>query len=509
MSDIFISYASEDQARVAPLAAALSGQKWSVWWDRSINAGRSFDEVIEAELGAARVVIVAWSRASVQSRWVRAEAQEGLNHNKLIPVFLEEITPPLIFRSIQAVSLVDWDGRETSRDFTRLVADIGCLLDPADPHSDPGKQDPGALLTAIRNRLMLNHGSAQLERAAYELQAYLLEHPSDPEALQLRDRVDQSLRSESDKTVLRPRAPGAHFGFLKWAGSAAGVLLAVGIAGYLHLQQGDDMTASVTPTAKPLTSATRPAMSVFRDSLPDGSAGPEMVVIPAGEFRMGNLQEDDRSNERPVHRVHIAAAFAIGKYEISYAEYLHFATATGRTPPHDEGWGRGRRPVIDVSWEDATAYAHWLTEQTGEPYHLPSEAEWEYAARAGSATSYWWGHDIRQDAKVWANCNSCGSQWDGNQTAPVGSFVPNHYGLYDTAGNVAEWVQDCYVDNYRGAFEDGTAQVQDNCERRVVRNGGWNSKPEKTGSAARAWDKPLNRSNGTGFRIARALESPP
>jgi formylglycine-generating enzyme required for sulfatase activity len=449
MSDIFISYASEDRACVAPLADALSGQGWSVWWDHSINAGRHFDEVIEAELAAARVVIVAWSQASVESRWVRAEAQEGLDHNKLIPVYLDEISPPLIFRSLQAVSLVDWDGNKTTRDFTRLVADIGCLLGPAIPDRTSGKQ------------------------------------------------------AESHATAQRPGARRA--GPLQWIGATAGVLLAVGIAGYVYLQQGEDLTERVTPTPEPETSMARPALSVFRDSLPDRSAGPEMVVIPAGEFRMGDLQGNEHANERPARRVHIAEPFAIGKYEVTYEEYLHFATATGRPPPYDEDWGRGRRPVIDVSWEDARAYARWLGEQTGAPYRLPSEAEWEYATRAGSESAYWWGDEAGNNH---ANCSDCGSRWDAVQTAPAGSFAPNHYGLHDAAGNVSEWVQDCYFDSYEGASEDSSAQAQQDCERRVVRNGDWNTRPEKIRSAARAWLKPLIRNNSTGFRVARDLPVP-
>jgi hypothetical protein len=190
VSDIFISYASEDRARVAPLAAALSGQGWSVWWDRSISAGRNFDEVIETELGAARVVIVAWSHESVQSRWVRAEAQEGLDHNKLIPVFLDEVLPPLIFRAIQAISLVAWNGKETAQDFKKLVTDIGNILGPAIPDSDFG-----------------NH-------------------------------------AEPVTMAQPPKTRSA--GPLKWIGATTGLLLAVVIAGYLYLQQGEDTAVSAT-----------------------------------------------------------------------------------------------------------------------------------------------------------------------------------------------------------------------------------------------------------------------
>jgi formylglycine-generating enzyme required for sulfatase activity len=126
---------------------------------------------------------------------------------------------------------------------------------------------------------------------------------------------------------------------------------------------------------------------------------------------------------------------------VTFEEYAKFATAVGRKLPEGEGWGTGNRPVINVSWKDAVAYAEWLSEQTGKRYRLPSEAEWEYAAGAGTETKYWWGNEVGINR---ANCDGCGSQWDNKQTAPVGSFDANPLGLYDTAGKVFEWVQDCW-----------------------------------------------------------------
>ena len=150
-------------------------------------------------------------------------------------------------------------------------------------------------------------------------------------------------------------------------------------------------------------------------------------------------------DEHPVHTVRVES-FELSKYEVKFEEYDRFTAATGRNPAGDSGWGRGRRPVIRVSWEDAVAYTRWLSEQTGERYRLPSEAEWEYAARAGSVTKYSWGNEIGHSR---ANCDGCGSQWDDRQTAPVGSFGPNGWGLHDMHGNVWEWVQDCWNGSYR------------------------------------------------------------
>jgi formylglycine-generating enzyme required for sulfatase activity len=236
---------------------------------------------------------------------------------------------------------------------------------------------------------------------------------------------------------------------------------------------------------------------------------PEMVVIPPGTFRMGDIQGGGAEDEQPVREVRIAKPFGIGRHEVTFEEYDQFASATGRALPDDQGWGRGRLPVINVSWQDAVAYTAWLSTETGERYRLPTEAEWEYAARAGTDTKYWWGNDIRQDGEVWANCYGCGSQWDNEQTAPVGSFKPNDFGVYDTAGNVYEWVQDCWHDSYEGGPDDGSAWEAaegGNCDRRVIRGGSWFDVPGSLRSATRLWGSPDSRYGGLGFRLAQDIE---
>ncbi len=159
----------------------------------------------------------------------------------------------------------------------------------------------------------------------------------------------------------------------------------------------------------------------------------------------------------PVHEVQFTGPFLIGKHEVTFAEYDRFALATWRKLPDDQGWGRDDRPVINVTWDDTAAYAKWLREETGKAYRLPTEAEWEYAARGETNTDYWWGDDIQQKGETWANCIGCSSERDLNQTALVGSFDANPFGLHDTAGNVWEWVKDCWHENYDGAPADGSA----------------------------------------------------
>ena len=227
-----------------------------------------------------------------------------------------------------------------------------------------------------------------------------------------------------------------------------------------------------------------------------------MVVIPAGRFRMGCVSgRDCRDREHPVHEVRVET-FELSKYEVTFEEYDRFTAATGRDRSGDDGWGRGRRPVIRVSWEDAVAYTKWLSEQTGERYRLPTEAEWEYAARAGSVTAYSWGNEIGSNR---ANCDGCGSQWDNRQTAPVGLFSPNGWGLHDLHGNVWEWVQDCRNESYRGAPVDGSAWESGDCSQRVLRGGSWYSSPWFLRSAVRSRDGTSSRGDDIGFRVARTI----
>jgi len=232
----------------------------------------------------------------------------------------------------------------------------------------------------------------------------------------------------------------------------------------------------------------------FRDQLQDGSLGPEMVIIPAGDFMMGDIQGAGYNNEQPVHEVSVGS-FAMSRHEITFAEYDRFAQATGYPKPDDLGWGRGERPVINVSWNEARLYAEWLSQQTQQDYRLPTEAEWEYAARGGTSTKYPWGNEIES-----ANCDGCGSEWDNAKTAPVGSFAPNAFGLYDIVGNVREWTCSAYQTQYEGA-EQG-CKLDDN-RRQVNRGGSWYNTPKQVRVAVRSWGWLNFRYNGVGFRLLR------
>jgi formylglycine-generating enzyme required for sulfatase activity len=235
---------------------------------------------------------------------------------------------------------------------------------------------------------------------------------------------------------------------------------------------------------------------------------PEMVVVPAGSFEMGTPPRDKEGfdDERPHHLARIAKPFAAGRFAVTFDEWKACADDGGcksHPSPSDSGWGKGNRPVIDVSWNDAQDYVTWLNGKVrGQPYRLLTEAEWEYAARAGSRTRYFWGDSIGTNR---ANCSGCGSQWDGKQTAPVGSFAANAFGLHDMHGNVMQWTQDCWNGNYHSAPPDGSAWVTGDCASRVVRGGSWNIDPWFLRAARRLRGSTELRGNDLGFRVARTL----
>lgn len=244
-------------------------------------------------------------------------------------------------------------------------------------------------------------------------------------------------------------------------------------------------------------------LRTVQDRLRAGGYGPQLVTLLPGEFLRGDTRGDGDPDERPVSGVKIPRGIAIGRYETTFADYDRFCDATGRRRPDDEGWGRGRRPVVNVSWRDAVAYAQWLSEQTGARYRLPTNAEWEYAARAGAQTRYWWGDDTGVDR---ANCSGCGSLWDGAAVAPVGRFAANAFGLYDVAGNVWEWVEDCWYPGYGNAPSDGSAYTAGGeCDKRVIRGGAWSTPPAELRSANRWRDFNVRPSDDIGFRVVRDL----
>ncbi len=304
-------------------------------------------------------------------------------------------------------------------------------------------------------------------------------------------------------------------------------LLAVGLGTYLALPflqawQNPQPSGRPAPTAMPTSppsekgtpAAARPsvaapskvkALGEFAERLSSGGTGPVMVTLPAGSFMMGSPAHMPYSDERPQFKASLGS-FAISKYEITFRDYQKYVRSSRQRMPSDNGWGDGDRPVINVSWHEADAYAHWLSLQTGHEYRLPTEPEWEYAARAGSSTLFGWGNQINKNTPQ-ANCGVCGSQWDGAQTAPVGQFPANDFGLHDVIGNVMEWTSGCYHINYAAApeIDNGWSwdKTQADCDQRMIRSSAFNTYKRDIRITRRQAFSANSRSNNLGFRVVR------
>jgi formylglycine-generating enzyme required for sulfatase activity len=271
--------------------------------------------------------------------------------------------------------------------------------------------------------------------------------------------------------------------------------------------------AATAPAASAPAPATAPASTAPAKAAPpaapaaagaeikDCAACPTLLSLPGGVFTMGNNASDP--SEKPAHRVSIEAPFAIGRYEVSVQEWTACVDAGGcpkidmaaNTPPN--------APMRDVSWDDARQYVKWLGTVSGKPYRLPTEAEWEFAARGGTTTRYWWGEQMAQGK---ANCKECGKPWQNDAPATVGSFAANPYGLYDTSGGVWEWVADCWHNNFKDAPSDGHAWDAPSCRVRVIRGGSWREgAPYMVTSTRFKYDASVRHAQN-GFRVARSLK---
>ena len=309
------------------------------------------------------------------------------------------------------------------------------------------------------------------------------------------------------------------------------VMLALPYAWPAAAQTADDPFLAV-PSTKPAKPKPKPAATPAPAPAAQAAAQlkecadcPEMVRIPAGSFMMGvpeaeSARENSGDTEaRPVHQVRIGQAFYLGRYLVTRGEYRAFATATGHTM-QDPGFPQDdRHPAVIVSWDDAQAYVAWLSQRTGKPYRLPSEAEWEYAARAGTATARYWGDSSDQQCQFGNGFDASGKAkhpeytWtsvscdDGYaETSPVGRYRANGFGLYDMLGNAWEWVQDCYDGHgYASAPSDGSAVNTESCSFRVLRGGSWNYGPRFLRAGNRFRFGPADRIDNIGLRVARTL----
>jgi formylglycine-generating enzyme required for sulfatase activity len=264
------------------------------------------------------------------------------------------------------------------------------------------------------------------------------------------------------------------------------------------------MTANIRPyvLAAEAERALKPRMS-FHECARDC---PEMIVIPAGDFMMGSptTEKGRFPNEGPQQHVTIVRAFAASRFDVTFADWDACVSVGACPVAGDGGYGRGTKPVINVSWDDAQQYVAWFSRMTDRPYRLLTEAEWEYAARGDGTSAYPWGADIGSQN---ADCKGCGSKWDNRETSPVGSFKPNGFGLYDVNGDVWQWVQDCYHSDYNGMPTDGSIWTGGDCKFRDLRGSSWRSDPQYLRTANRLWLAPDSRHDDIGFRVGRTLSA--
>jgi formylglycine-generating enzyme required for sulfatase activity len=384
VSDIFLSYARSDLPRVKPLVDSLSRRGWSVWWDNRIPPGKTWDQVIEKQLKAARCVLVLWSKHSVQRHWVLTEAHYGLKREILVPALLDDTEIPLAFERIQAANLTGWRHGSRHSGFDDLVQGIGDILEAGSPRA--------------------------LEAAAASDNALTIEPPPVPSLVAAQTRVN-------------PR---------------------------------DGLT---------------------------------YVWISPGKFTMGCSPGDNEcdEDERPPHEVTITRGFWLGQTPVTQAAYRRFLNVTGK--PQPEPPANPDLPVVSVTWDEAQAYCQWAETR------LPTEAEWEYAARAGTTGA----HYGPLDDIAWYIGNS------GKQLHPVRGKQPNRWGLYDMLGNVWEWVADWYGQKYyeRSAGMDPAGPASG--QYRALRGGSWSGNPQRVRVSVRLGFGPTNRYANFGFRCAEEL----
>jgi formylglycine-generating enzyme required for sulfatase activity len=501
---IFISYSRKDMFFVDRLESALKAREFEPLIDRTeICAFEDWWKRIEVLIGRADTIVFVLSLDAVASEVTLKEVAYAASLNKrFAPIVCRRVKDSAVPEPLRRLNFIFFDDParfEANADALAeaLETDIGWVRQ----HTEYGEAARRWSAAGRSGGLLLR--SPALEVAEHwimsrprrgpqptnEIQAFVAESRQGARAAQRRRRLLEAL--------IYTLLIGIIAGLVGWINQA-------------YVKERWNWYTTMRPyrvtnfdphVLKPEREWALKPKDVFQECAKDC---PEMIVVPAGEFMMGSpaTEKDREDSEGPQHKVVIATPFAVSKFEVTFADWDACVSVGGCPQASDSGFGRGSRPVINVTWDDAQQYVAWFSEMTGQRYRLLSEAEWEYATRAGTTTAYWWGNEIGTGN---ANCVGCGSKWDKQQTSPVGSFQPNRFGLYDMAGNVWQWLQDCYHDNYTDAPKDGSVWRIGTCNYRVVRAGSWIDKLVYLRSAGRSWFGPDNRVNNLGFRVARTL----
>jgi formylglycine-generating enzyme required for sulfatase activity len=512
---IFISYSRKDIAFADRLDVVLKARGFEVLIDRQeIYAFEDWWKRIQGLIGQADTVIFILSPDAVASATCAKEVAYAASLNKrFAPIVCRRAEASAVPEALERLDFIFFDEpsqfeASTNRLVEALRTDIGWIRE----HTKFGETAREWVAAGRPSSLLLRPPT--LDVAEYWMGARPAGAPEPTE--EIRSFVAASRKAE---VAGRRRSR-----LLNVALCMLVVGIILGLVGWINQSYIADQwrywtvtwpyeRANVRPyvLSAAKEQALKPGAS-FRDCAPkqqDADYCPDMVVVPAGSFTMGG----STNVAQPQHTVTFGRPFAVSKYELTFADWDACVAGGGCNgyKPVDQGWGRGQQPVINVNWDDAQTYVAWLSQVTGKTYRLLSEAEYEYAARAGTTTTYPWGDDIKLNGQAMADCDGCGSEWDGKETAPVGSFPPNKFGLYDMVGNVFEWTEDCVHKNYNGSPTDGSAWLAaggGNCTNRILRGGSWAYAPDSLRSAARGGGSSGTQVDVDGFRVGRTLLAP-
>jgi formylglycine-generating enzyme required for sulfatase activity len=543
MSDVFISYARSTEKQAQRVVGALRALGYGVWRDDELPAHRDYSEVIEERLRAAKAVVVVWCAEAVKSQWVRAEADLAREAGTLVQLTLDGAALPMPFNRIQCADLTGWTGEPDVAGWRKVVASVADLvgsgaaptaLRPLASAVAPLTQSTAAW-TLIKESLdpaeysdfeMLYPGTPEVilaRRHRRQIEAWATVDKSDAEALAtFRDTPNlfTALKHTVSARLRKQQARLTEEAAIARANAVKRKALA-------------ETVSRIAPRSKP--------GALWRDAIPGLSADtcPEMVTIPPGTFLMGSPATEERwqgydGREEPQHEVRIEYSFGLGRFAVTVDEFAAFVgdsghdmgasayiwTDKGPVDALGKGWRdpgfsqTGRDPVCSVSWHDAQAYVAWLNGKLGfegraDAYRLPSEAEWEYACRAGTTTPFSFGATISTKQANFDGGETYGAGKPGEhrqKTMPVGSFQANAFGLYDMHGNIWDWCEDSFHENYDNAPNDGSAwTVGGDPSRRVLRGGSWYDNPQSVRSAHRSRTILAGRNHVLGLRLARTL----
>jgi formylglycine-generating enzyme required for sulfatase activity len=532
-TEVFISYSRKDSDFARNLNTALQEAGKTTWFDQeSISTGVDFEKEIFKGIDSADNFLFVLSPDAVGSEYCEREVDYAAEQSKrFISVLHRETATDTMPDTLRKIQWIDFQNTAFDKSFLELVQAIERDREHVHQHTvlqqratewADNKRSPDFLL----NQTACAKAETWRDTAK--------ETNKQPAPTELQQEFIQQSRSAIQKAN---RRRNIFFGFVGLLAVVAVILAGFAVVQMKKAEDAYEKVDSIYEHSKKeqftkmAEQLEKEPGRVFRDTLKNGGFGPEMIWIPAGTFRMGDIQDAGEPDEKPVHEVSIQR-FAISRYEITVAEFKKFVDASrhqtdaekgdgcyviingiDRQKKEDANWRNpyfpqkdNQQPVVCVSFNDANAYIKWLNEQTNKTeenyrYRLPSEAEWEYAARSKMETKYYWGH---KSVFLWGNFLNSGHKFSGLQTAPVGSFVPNYFGIYDTAGNVWEWVADPYHDSYKGAPTDGSVWDEGG-ENRVLRGGSSFNLPKNCRAADRYHLPEDTRIYEIGFRVAADL----